>query len=125
MSLFSTLLAIASAVGFIAMIFYVVFGQVTVRKLRKNPKTKDELGIEFASGWDILNVAGALGRPRWLSRKLKNTPLGYYLYANSEILFENTNTFDRVLATIFYLSYVFSGTSLILLVALNAIGVFD
>ena len=125
MSLFSTLLAIASAVAFVAMIFFVVFGQVTVRKLRKNPKTKAELGIEFASGWDILNVAGALARPGWLSRKLKNTPLGYYLYANSEVLFDNTNTFDRMLATIFYISYVFSGTSLILLVILNAIGVFD
>jgi hypothetical protein len=125
MNLFSTLLAGASAVGFIAMIFFVIFGQVTVRKLRKNPKTKDELGIELASGWDILNVAGALARPEWLSRKLKNTPLGYYLYANTEVLFNNTNTFDRVLATVFYILYVFSGTSLILLVTLNAIGVFD
>ena len=96
MNLFSTLLAIASAVGFIAMIFFVIFGQVTVRKLRKNAKTKDELGIEFASGWDILNVAGALARPVWLSRKLKNTPLGYYLYANTEVLFNNTNTFNII-----------------------------
>ena len=125
MNLFSTLLAIASAVGFIAMIFFVIFGQVTVRKLRKNAKTKDELGIEFASGWDILNVAGALARPVWLSRKLKNTPLGHYLYANTEVLFNNTNTFDRVLASVFYILYVSFGTSLILLVTLNAIGVFD
>lgn len=43
------------------------FGQMTVRKLRKNPKTKDILGLEVISGWDIINVAQAFSLPRrWL-----------------------------------------------------------
>lgn len=109
---------------FLAMIFYVIFGQVTVRKLRKNTETKNELGIEFASGWDILNVAGALAMPRWLNRKLRNSPL-FYLYADADILDKNTNTFDRILATIFYGLFVFSGTTLILLTVLDAFDVFD
>lgn len=109
---------------FLAMIFYVIFGQVTVRKLRKNPETKNELGIEFASGWDILNVAGALAMPRWLNRKLRNSPL-FYLYADADILAKNTNILDRVLATIFYGLFVFSGTTLILLTVLDAFDVFD
>jgi len=58
---------------FLAMLFYIILGQITVRKLRKNPKTKNELGVEFVSGWDILNVAGALAMPRWINR----TPFRY------------------------------------------------
>ena len=118
------LLTSSLAALFLAMILFVLFGQITVRKLRKNPKTKDELGIEFASGWDILNVAGALALPRWLNRKLRNSPLSY-LYADADILDKNTNTFDRILATIFYGLFVFSGITLILLTVLNTLGVFD
>ena len=33
----------------ISGVLYVVFGQMTVRKLRKNPKTKDILGLEVIS----------------------------------------------------------------------------
>jgi len=106
------------------MILYIVFGQITARKLRKNPETKHELGVEFASGWDILNVAGALAMPRWLNRKFQSTPLAF-LYANAEILDKNTNVFDRVLATVFYGLFVFSGSSLILLMILDAFGIFD
>ena len=49
MSLFSQIFAISIFFIIISAILYVIFGQVTVRKLRKNPNTKDELGIEFAS----------------------------------------------------------------------------
>lgn len=124
MSLFSSLLGMAALIAFFAMIFFVLFGQITVRKLRKNPQTKQDLGIEFMSGWDILNVAGALAMPRWLNRKLRNNPLGS-LYANADLLDENTSTFDRILAIIFYTLYVFSGSALIILMLLNAFGVFD
>ena len=109
---------------FPAMILFVVFGQVTVRKLRKNSETKDKLGIEFTSGWDILNVAGALALPRWLNRKLRDSPLSS-LYANADILDRNTNAFDRILATLFYMLFVFSGSTMILMVLLEVFGVFD
>ncbi len=109
---------------FPAMILFVVFGQVTVRKLRKNSETKDKLGIEFSSGWDILNVAGALALPRWLNRKLRDSPLSS-LYANADILDRNTNAFDRILATLFYMLFVFSGSTMILMVLLEVFGIFD
>jgi len=80
--------------------------------------------MEFVSGWDILNVAGALALPRWLNRKLRNTPLASF-YANAELLDNNTNTFDRILATVFYSLYVFAGLSMILFSMLYAFGVFD
>jgi hypothetical protein len=45
-------------------IMFVLFGQITVRKLRKNPKTRNALGLEYVSGWDVINAAQALAFPR-------------------------------------------------------------
>lgn len=124
MSLFSALLGIAFLVLFVALVLFVIFGQTTVRKLRKNPETKYELGMEFVSGWDILNVASALALPRWLTQKFRNSPLSF-LSANAEALDKHTNTYDRVLAIIFFGFFYTSGTSMIILVTLDALGVFD
>ncbi|WP_062271146.1 hypothetical protein [Endozoicomonas arenosclerae] len=106
---------------FVACILYVVFGQVTVRKLRKNPKTKEVLGLEYVSGWDIINVAQALAIPRSWSRKLEKSPLST-IYANSAVLFENTSKLDRLLGTVFYWLLMTSGLSGALLVLLNSFG---
>jgi len=124
MSVELTLFACGMGAFFLAMIFYLIFGQLTVRKLRKNSNTKNELGMEFVSGWGILNVAGALALPRWLNVKLRNTPL-CYLYANAEILDKYTSVFDRILAIIFYWLFVSSVVFLMLLATLNSFGVFD
>jgi len=124
MSLFSQLLAFVFIFMFLACILYVIFGQVTVRKLRNNPRTKDQLGLEYASGWDIINVAQALAFPRSWSRKLEKSPLSS-MYANSQILFENTNKFDRFLGIVFYWLFMTSGLTGALLVLLNFLGVFD
>jgi len=112
------------AVFFIAMILFVIFGQVTMRKLRKNSETKDQLGIEFASGWDTLNVAGALAMPRWLNRKLRNTPLSY-LYADADVLDKNTNILDRILASLLYWMLLGSILVLISLAIFSSFGAFD
>jgi hypothetical protein len=100
-SVFSQLLGVVAIFMFFACILYVTFGQITVRKLRKNPKTKDLLGVEFASGWDIINVAQALALPRSWSRVLENSPLSF-MEANATALFENTTKFDQVLGFVFY-----------------------
>ncbi|CAG21174.1 hypothetical protein [Photobacterium profundum] len=89
MSVFSQLLGIVAIFMFFACILYVAFGQITVRKLRKNPTTKDLLGVEYASGWDIINVAQALAFPRSWSRVLEKSPLSF-MNANAAALFENT-----------------------------------
>jgi len=104
-------------------ILYVTFGQITVRKLRKNPKTKDQLGVEFASGWDILNVAQAFAFPRSWSRKLEKSPLSS-MHANTQVLVDNTSKFDRCLGAVFYWLFMTSGGSGALLVLLNFLGVF-
>ena len=124
MTLFSQLLAFAASLMFLALILYVVFGQVTVRKLRKNQDTKNALGIEFASGWDIINAAQALAIPRAWSKKLENSPLSSF-YAKSECLRENTTAFDRFLAIVFYWIFTCSGLMMIGLMVLDGFGIFD
>lgn len=103
MALESLVVFVAISGTFITMISYVVFGQVTVRSLRKNPETKHALGIEFASGWDIINVAQTLALPRALNRLLESSPLSS-LSADSTAIFKHTTKFDRVLASLFYWS---------------------
>lgn len=109
---------------FLSMILYVLFGQLTVRRLRKNELLKNNLGIEFASGWDIINVAQTLAIPKMWSEKLENGSLSVF-YVKSQFLRENTTRLDRVLAIVFYWVLTISGISLIALIALNALGVFD
>lgn len=109
---------------FLSAILYVLFGQLKVRKLRKNPKTKDALGLEYASGWDIINVAQALAFPRSWSRTLAKSPLSF-LHTNADVLYENTSKFDQILGAIFYWLLTISGLSGVLLVLLNSIGVFE
>ncbi len=123
MSLFSQLLATSAGIGFFALIFYVIFGQVTVRKLRKNPKTKDALGSELASGWDILNVAKAMALPISWSKKLENSPLSF-MYANSNVVLKHTNKLDRFLGILFFWLWLVSGSMMIFLIFLKYIGVF-
>jgi hypothetical protein len=124
MSTLSALLAIACAIGLLAAIMYVIFGQVTVRKLRKNPETKDKLGIEYVSGWDIINVAQSLSIPRAWSKKLESSPLST-IYAHSELLFKNTTLIDRLLGATFYWLLLTSGLMMMCLALLDVLGVFD
>lgn len=119
-----TAFSITLFVFVISLMLFVLFGQTTVRKLRKNPATKDELGMAFMSGWDILNVAGALALPRWLNQKLRNTPLAV-MYANADLLDRFTNKYDRALATVFYISCAGSLFAIVLLMVLDEFGMFQ
>ncbi|WP_417520432.1 hypothetical protein [Marinobacter sp.] len=108
----------------ISGILYVAFGQITVRKLRKNPKVRDQLGIEYASGWDIINVAQAFAFPRNWTRKVENSRFSF-IHANATLLYENTKKYDQILGCIFYWLLTASGLSMILLVLANYLGAFN
>ena len=124
MSLFSCLLAITFSVQLFALILFVVFGQVTVRKLRKNPITKEALGIELMSGLDIVNVASALALPKKVIRILKNSPL-YAVRADPDILFKHTTRFDRILAKTTYSLLASTVLVMLILILLDGLGVFN
>ena len=100
--------------GLVTGILYVVFGQVTVRKLRKNPATRDCLGLEFTHGGDIGNVARALGWPRWMQERSERGALGFML-AKSQVIREHTTRLDRALGLACFWSVMLSGTFTILL----------
>ncbi|EDM68696.1 hypothetical protein PE36_01907 [Moritella sp. PE36] len=124
MSLLSTLFALNAAALFVALILYVIFGQVTVRKLRINPATKDKLGIEFTSGWSILNVAQAIALPRFITDKLKQSPISS-MYAHTDELLAHTTRFDRILARVFYWLFTGAGLAFVLMALLDTLGLFD
>ncbi len=126
MSLFSTLLAIPMAVALVGCFIFVIFGQITVRKLRNNPGTKHELGVEFVSGWDIFNVAQALSLPKSVMQRIRSNPQGgSVFFANYELLYEHTTVFDRLLARVFYWLWMSSAFALIMLMVLDWIWDFD
>ena len=117
----ATLVGIMILLVFITGVLFVLFGQITVRKLRKNPATKDTLGAEFASGWDILNVASALSRPKWISKRLRRSSLSS-LSADELPIYDHTNRFDRRLGKLFFGFFVSTGTLSIATVILDLFG---
>jgi len=123
MTIGDVIFAVISGGIFISMILLVLFGQITVRKLRKNPETKDSLGISFASGWDIFNVAQALALPKKIAQRISDNSKGFE--ANPVLLYKHTTVFDRVLARIFYTLFILFGFSMIILVVLEAVGIFE
>ncbi|OMH36546.1 hypothetical protein [Motiliproteus sp. MSK22-1] len=116
MEVVGPLWGVVLAALFLTCILFVAFGQITVRKLRKNQRTKDQLGLELASGWDILNVAQALALPKALTDRFKESYLSA-MFANADLLREHTSVFDRALAALFFWLYTFTGISLMLLTA--------
>jgi hypothetical protein len=123
MSVKLAIFGIILLLAFIAMILYLAFGEITVRRLRKNPETMGALGFDYISGRDIVNVAQALSWPAFMVRKLRTTKLAF-LYADPDILVQYTSKFDRVLARLFYWSFAGSGVSIIIFAILESLGVF-
>jgi hypothetical protein len=115
--------AISMLVLIIGCILFVIFGQKTVRKLRKNPDTKHALGIEFVSGYDIFNVMAALTFPK-LTNKLKSSPLSAS-FADPKLLEKYTTPFDRILAKVSSILLVSSIFSLFMLSYLLKIKFFE
>ena len=119
-----TVIGVLIIIAFFVMLLYIAFGQITVRKLRKNPATKNELGVEFVSGWDIINVAQALALPSFITRKFRNKNFSFF-YANTEILIKHTNTFDRVLAFLLYWLMMSSGLFMAAWALLDVVGILN
>lgn len=124
MTLRQELVAFVILGAFVAMVLFVIVGQLTVRRLRKNPETKQFLGMEFASGWDILNVTCALSRPKWFSEIMRNSPLSFTA-ADERLLYKNTSRFERVLARMFFLSWASTGALMLAVIVLSGFGIID
>ena len=97
---------------FLSMFLYLLFSQITVKKLRKNPETRENLGVEFISGWDVFNIAQAIALPKYITNKLGKSPISFF-YADTELIIRSTSKFDRALAFIFYWLFTTSIVSLL------------
>ena len=118
MNLETKLFAIVMLVMFIDMFLLLTFAWTTVRKLRKNPNTKDSLGFEIYSGSNIFGIAQALAWPRSITKKADDAKYSFMI-ANAELLHEHTSRFDKILARLFYWPMIFSVISLLLLAVLS------
>jgi small-conductance mechanosensitive channel len=107
---------------FLGVILFLVFAQVTVRKLEKNPATKHELGVEFMSGQRIYHVAFALVLPLWYFRKARQNPMSI-INANAELVRQYTNRFDKFLAYVFFWVSAISALGTIICAILTSLGV--
>lgn len=103
-------------------IFFVLFGQITVRKLRKNPETRHDLGSKLVSGWDILNVAQAMALPQSLNDKFEKSPLSF-LHADSKLVRQHTTRFDRFLGITFFWLWVVAGVACLVFAIMYELGV--
>lgn len=86
-----------------------VFAVVTVRKLRKNPQTRSQLGMPLYPGGQIPNVAAAITLPRRYTRWARAGPVGD-LFADCDAVYAHTTQFDRWLARIFFSIFLLSAT---------------
>lgn len=106
-----------------AWLLFILFGQLTARKLRKNQATKEALGLELMSGWEIFNIAEALVLPRRWSKRLSQRRMSS-AFANAELIRQHTNRFDRFLGRSFVVLLVTSIAVLLTLMILSRAGVF-
>jgi hypothetical protein len=74
------------------------------------------------SGWDILNVALALTTPRRILNKIKDSPLKAFR-ADTDLLYQYTTRFDRILGRILYSSTLITVLALLALMLLDKLGV--
>jgi len=118
MSFFDASLMILFPSLLIVGVLYVLFGEITVRRLRKNPETKEALGFDYVNGRDIVSTAIALSVPRSLNRKARRSKISF-MFADADILYQHTSLFDRVLARIFAYLFFFTGIGFLLTAILH------
>ena len=108
-------------VGLLASGFlFVLFSQVTVRRLRKQQETKDVLGVEFASGANTVNVAIALSLPRPIYNKLFRRKTQFFANADAETIYAYTTNMDRIIARLFFWFYLATVLMIIIMVTLSS-----
>lgn len=81
------------------------FGWLTVRRLRRNPQTRQCLGFPLYPGWQLMSAAAALSVPRRVARRRDRGRFALFR-AQSDTLYAHTSTRDRLLARCCYWSHL-------------------
>ena len=108
------------ALNLLSITVYCIFSLVTVRKLRRNPATRDALGIPIIlTGGYTGNVAQAFGCPQVLLRITARGPLRV-LDADRELVLQHTSRLDSILGRVCFWLFVLAGGMTLTLCAVAA-----
>lgn len=97
-------------------VLFIIFGRVTVSRLRKDPKSSSNLGFQLFSGQDVLNVAQAIALPRSLTRKMSSGSWGA-LRVDPDIVEELISPLERRLAKVMFWSITSTGVGIVAMCA--------
>ncbi|KAB7627276.1 hypothetical protein [Alkalilimnicola sp. S0819] len=106
----------------VGWILFVIFGRTTVRRFSRMETTRARLGTELISGWRIFNVAEALVLPVTLFDKLHAGRLSAF-WADARVLRRHATRYDKVMAHLFFWTFVPSTALVILVVVLDRFGI--
>lgn len=87
----------------VCVISFLLLRLITVRRLLRDPRTRNRLGLDLYPGWQTLNVASTLSWTRAKGRYFDSRPLAVFR-AHSETVYAHTNLLDRCLARACYTS---------------------
>ncbi len=105
------------------MLFFFI-NLTTVRRLRKNPITKDELGFHLFWGWYALNISEALFVSKKRMTKRRSHSDGY-LFANPDLVRQYTMPFEKVICKLLIILGLFSILGVLIFGLLDKIVGFD
>ncbi|MCF6325448.1 MAG: hypothetical protein L3J89_14215 [Gammaproteobacteria bacterium] len=78
------------------VILFFIINIKTVRRLRKNPITRDELGFHLVWGWYAITISLVLFVPNERMAKRRSYSDGF-LFANQDLVAQYTTPFEKVI----------------------------
>jgi len=104
----------------IAWILFCIINIKTVRRLRKNPITKDELGFHLWWGWYALNIAEAIFFSKeWMAKRKKRSH--GYLFANKDLVEQYTTPFEKIICKLMVSFGLFFLVGILILIARDGV----
>ncbi len=105
-------------------ILFFIINIKTVRRLRKNPITKDAMGFYLFWGWYALNLSVALfASKKWMTKRRSYSD--GYLFANPDLMRQYTTPFEKVICKLFVILGLFSVLGLLISSFLDSVVGFD
>ncbi len=105
-------------------VLFFIINLKTVRRLRKNPITKDELGLSLVWGWHAITVSEALLFSKEYTTKRRKRSHGY-MFANYDLVYQYTTPFEKAICKLFIILGVFSVLGILISGLLDRIVGFD
>ena len=82
------------------VILFFIINIKTVRRLRKNPITRDELGFHLVWGWYAITISLTLFVSKERMAKRRSYSDGF-LFANQDLVAQYTTPFDKAICKLF------------------------